>query len=123
MGQIKIDANQLAQGDFASYFQKFQEAQSGLSSALSRLIVVVEKYPDLKASGLFQDLMVQLEGTGNRIVNERRFYNESAQYYNTTKKRFPSNLIANFFNFEDKSYFKAEKGSEKAPKVDFGGGK
>jgi len=100
--------------------QKFQQAQDGLSSALSRLMVVVEKYPDLKANQNFLELQSQLEGTENRINNERRKFNESAQLYNTRIKQFPANLVAGFFGFNDKAYFQSAPGSEKAPTVNFG---
>jgi LemA protein len=101
-------------------FQKFQQAQSGLSSALSRLLLVVEKYPDLKANQNFLELQSQLEGTENRITVERKRFNESAQSYNTRIKQFPAMLVARFFGFAEKQYFKAAAGSEKAPVVDFG---
>jgi LemA protein len=103
----------------AQSLQQFQEAQSGLSSALSRLMVVVEKYPDLKANQNFLDLQAQLEGTENRIAVERRRFNETAQNYNTTIRKFPKNIMANIFGFEKKNYFEAEKGAEKAPTVQF----
>ena len=103
----------------AQSLQQFQEAQSGLSSALSRLMVVVEKYPDLKANQSFLDLQAQLEGTENRIAVERRKFNEMAQLYNTTIRKFPKNIMANLFGFEKKVYFEAEKGAEKAPEVKF----
>ncbi|HBL73995.1 MAG: LemA family protein [Bacteroidetes bacterium GWF2_42_66] len=103
----------------AQSLQQFQEAQSGLSSALSRLMVVVEKYPDLKANQNFLDLQAQLEGTENRIAVERRKFNEAAQAYNTTIRKFPKNIMANIFGFEKKIYFEAEKGAEKAPEVQF----
>lgn len=100
---------------------KFQQAQDGLGSALSRLMVVVEKYPDLKATQNFRDLQAQLEGTENRIAVERMRFNEKAQAFNTKRNNFPTVLIAGFFGdrFRDKSYFKAEAGAEKAPKVSF----
>ena len=99
--------------------QQFQDAQSGLSSALSRLMVVVERYPDLKANQSFLDLQAQLEGTENRIAVERRKFNESAQSFNTYIRKFPKNIYANIFGFEKKAYFEAEKGAEKAPEVSF----
>ncbi len=101
-------------------FQKFQQAQAGLSSALSRLMLVVERYPDLKANQNFLELQSQLEGTENRINNERRKFNESAQLYNTRIKQFPATLVARFFGFNDKAYFQSAPGSEKAPTVNFG---
>jgi len=102
-------------------FAKFQQAQDGLSSALSRLLVVVEKYPDLKATQNFRDLQVQLEGTENRITVERMRFNEAARAFNTKRMSFPTLLIAGFFGsrFNEKSYFKAQAGAETAPKVSF----
>lgn len=102
-------------------FAKFQQAQDGLSSALSRLLVVVEKYPDLKATQNFRDLQVQLEGTENRITVERMRFNEAAQAFNTKRMRFPTVIIATFFGerFREKAYFKAQAGAETAPKVQF----
>ncbi len=100
-------------------FQKFQQAQAGLSSALSRLLLVVEKYPDLKANQNFLELQSQLEGTENRIAVERKRFNESAQIYNTRIKQFPAMLVARFFGFAEKQYFQATAGSEKPPVVDF----
>lgn len=99
--------------------QQFQQAQDGLSSALSRLMVVVERYPDLKANENFRDLQAQLEGTENRITVERRKFNESARDFNTYIRSFPKNIYANMFGFEKKAYFEAEKGAEKAPEVSF----
>ena len=98
---------------------KFQAAQGELSSALGRLMVVVEKYPDLKANQNFLDLQAQLEGTENRIAVERRRFNELAQGYNTAIRRFPMSLMANTFGFAKKAYFEAAAGSDVAPKVKF----
>jgi LemA protein len=103
----------------AQSLQNFQNAQSGLSSALSKLMVVVEKYPDLKANQGFLDLQAQLEGTENRITVERMKFNQTAQAYNTFIRTFPKNIFAGMFGFEKKAYFEAEKGAEKAPKVVF----
>jgi LemA protein len=102
-------------------FAKFQQAQDGLSSALSRLMVVVEKYPDLKATQNFRDLQVQLEGTENRITVERKRFNETAQAFNTTRMSFPTVVIAGFFGsrFNEKPYFKAQAGAATAPTVKF----
>ncbi len=100
-------------------FQKFQAAQGQLSGALSRLLVTVENYPDLKANENFLQLQAQLEGTENRIAVERRKFNETVQSYNTTIKRFPSSILANVFGFRDKQYFRATAGSETPPKVEF----
>ncbi|MCX6248916.1 MAG: LemA family protein [Bacteroidetes bacterium] len=99
--------------------QKFQSAQDGLSSALSRLMVVVEKYPELKATQNFSELQAQLEGTENRITVERRNFNEAAQAYNTYLRSFPTNIFAGMFGFSKKAYFEATKGAENAPKVQF----
>ncbi len=99
--------------------QRFQAAQNELGSALGRLMVVVEKYPDLKANQGFLDLQAQLEGTENRIAVERRRFNELAQGYNTSIRRFPMSLMAGMFGFDKKTYFEAAEGSEVAPKVAF----
>lgn len=103
----------------AASLQKFQAAQDNLSSALSRLMVVVEKYPDLKANQNFLELQAQLEGTENRISVERRKFNISAQDYNTAIRKFPKNIFASVFGFEKKAYFKAVEGANKAPEVKF----
>lgn len=103
----------------AESIQQFQQAQGGLSSALSRLMVVVEKYPDLKANENFLNLQAQLEGTENRITVERQKFNQAAQAFNTYIRMFPQSMIASMRNFEKKAYFEAEKGSDKAPKVEF----
>lgn len=100
-------------------FQQFQQAQNGLSSALQRLMVVVEKYPDLKANQNFLALQDQLEGTENRITVERQRFNEAAQDFNTYIKQFPRVIIANIFGFKEKPYFKALEGASQAPKVKF----
>ena len=100
-------------------FKAFQESQAQLSSALSRLLVVVEKYPDLKANENFLSLQSQLEGTENRITVERGRYNEVAQMFNTKLRTFPNNIIASMFGFTSKEYFKAEEGAQKAPSVMF----
>ncbi|MCJ7441805.1 MAG: LemA family protein, partial [Thermoanaerobaculaceae bacterium] len=103
----------------AQQMQQFQGAQDGLSSALSRLLVVVEKYPELKATQAFRDLQVQLEGTENRIAVERRRFNEAAQAFNTTRRRFPTMIVASLFGFAEKPYFQSAPGSDKAPQVKF----
>ena len=103
----------------AQSLQNFQQAQGGLSSALGRLMVVVEKYPDLKANEQFMNLQAQLEGTENRISVERMKFNQTAQAYNTFIRTFPKNLWAGMFGFEKKAYFEAEQGANKAPKVAF----
>lgn len=103
----------------AEQIQAFQANQEALGSALSRLLVVVERYPDLKATEAFRDLQRQLEGAENRIAVERRRFNEISREFNTTRRRFPSNLVANFFGFAEKPYFQAAEGAEKPPVVDF----
>lgn len=100
-------------------FQRFQQAQSELGGALSRLLVTVENYPELKANENFLQLQAQLEGTENRISVERRRFNETVQQYNTTIKRFPTSIFAGIFGYSAKQYFKAAPGSETAPKVEF----
>ena len=104
------DAEQLAQ---------FEAAQSQLSSALSRLLVVVERYPELKATEAFRDLQAQLEGTENRIAVERKRFNDATLAYNKTRRRFPTILLANIMGFDDKPYFEATEGAEEPPKVEF----
>jgi LemA protein len=99
--------------------QQFQAAQDQLSSALSRLLVVVEKYPDLKANQNFLELQTQLERTENRISVERMNFNTKAQEYNSFIRSFPKNIYASLFGFEKKAYFKAQEGAEKAPEVKF----
>jgi LemA protein len=99
--------------------QQFQQAQDGLGSALSRLMVVAERYPDLKANQNFLELQAQLEGTENRIAVERKKFNDAVQSYNTTIRRFPGNLTAMLFGFDTKGYFEASAGAEKAPEVKF----
>ena len=99
--------------------KKFQAAQGELSSAFSRLMLVIERYPDLKANQNFSELQAQLEGTENRISVERKRFNETAQSYNTYIRSFPTNILAGMFGFQPKAYFSAESGAEKAPKVEF----
>lgn len=120
VGQLSSGAVQNIANDPAA-FAKFQQAQDGLSSALSRLMVVVERYPDLKATQNFKDLQVQLEGTENRIAVERMRFNTAAQAFNTKRMSFPTVLIAGFFGdrFREKPYFKAQQGAAEAPKVKF----
>lgn len=113
--QVTIDPTKMT----AENLQQFQAAQSELSSALSRLLVVVEKYPELKATQNFRDLQVALEGTENRIAVERRKFNEVAQSFNTYIKRFPQNILAGMFGFTAKPYFESMEGAEKAPEVKF----
>ena len=103
----------------AEQIANFQKVQDGVSSALGRLLVTVEKYPDLKANENFRELQAQLEGTENRISVARRDYNEAARKYNTTLRSFPKNILAGMFGFEKKAYFEAQEGSEQAPAVQF----
>ena len=100
-------------------FQQFEQAQAGLSGALSRLLVVVERYPDLKSNQSFLELQSELEGTENRIAVERKRFNEVAQQYNTAILRFPANLVAKMSGFTKKEYFKGAAGSAQAPEVNF----
>jgi LemA protein len=103
----------------AESLQQFQQAQDGLGSALSRLLVVVERYPELKANQNFLELQAQLEGTENRIAVERRNFNNATRGYNTYIRRFPKNIVAAIFGFDQKGYFEATEGSETAPVVEF----
>ncbi len=100
--------------------EQFANAQAGLSSALSRLLVVVERYPELKANQNFLELQSQLEGTENRIAVERQRYNEAAQQYNIGIRKFPASVVASMSGFHAKAYFKGVAGSSQAPAVDFG---
>ena len=113
--QVKVDAENLTPEKLAA----FQKAQSGVSSALGRLLAVAENYPDLKANQNFLELQSQLEGTENRITVARKDFNDTAKSYNQAIRQFPKNILAGMFGFEKKSYFEAEAGSEKAPKVEF----
>ncbi len=112
---VNIDANNLN----ANTFAQFQQAQSGLSGALSKLMVVMERYPDLKANQNFLDLQAQLEGTENRIAVERRKFNQKVEIYNKTILGFPNAIFAKMYGFEEKDFFKAEETAKTAPKVEF----
>lgn len=112
---VNIDAANLTPDKMA----QFQQAQEGLSSALGRLMVVVEKYPEIKSNQNFLELQSQLEGTENRITVERQKFNDVTKVYNTYVKSFPNNMLAGMFGFTAKPYFEAVKGSEVAPKVEF----
>ena len=116
VGSVAVDKSVL--NDPAA-FKKFEEAQSGLSSALSRLMVVVEKYPEIKSTQAYRDLQVQLEGTENRIAVARNDFNEAAQEYNTAIKVFPGSLIAGFGGFKERPYFSAAPAAAQAPAVKF----
>jgi LemA protein len=109
-GQAPTDPAQLA---------KFEQAQAALGSALSRLLVVVEKYPELKANANFRDLQAQLEGTENRISVERMRFNETAQAFNTALLKFPTNITGRLLGFKERPYFASTAGSEKPPSVNF----
>lgn len=112
---VTIDPTKLNEQNMA----QFQAAQGEISSALSRLMVVMEKYPELKATQNFRDLQVELEGTENRIATERRKFNETAQVFNAFIKRFPQSFIAGVGGFSAKPYFKSAEGADKAPEVKF----
>lgn len=121
VGQIKLDPNS-APTDPAK-LAEFQKAQDRLGSALSRLLVVIERYPDLKANSNFLTLQAQLEGTENRVAVERGRFNEAVQRYNTKVKSFPGVLMAGMFGFTAKPYFAAKEGTDTPPKVNFDFGK
>lgn len=112
---ITLDADDLTEENLA----KYQEAQNELSGALKSLLAVTEAYPDLRANENFMNLQTQLEGTENRIATERMRYTEAVQDYNTSIKKFPTNIYAGWFGFEEKPQFKAEAGAQKAPEVKF----
>ena len=113
--EINLNADQLTPENI----QRFQAAQDQLSGSLSRLLAVAENYPELKANQNFLELQSQLEGTENRITVERMGFNTAVQDYNTSRRRFPSNIFAGLFGFQEKGYFQAQAGAEKAPTVQF----
>lgn len=113
--QVTVDPDNLT----PERLQEFQEAQGQLSSALGRLMMITESYPDLKANENFMELQSQLEGTENRIATERIRFNETSNAFNTKLRRFPTNIIASMFGFEKRAYFEAETGSQTAPIVEF----
>lgn len=113
--QTTIDPSNLTEESM----KKFQSAQGELTNALSRLMLVIERYPDLKANQNFLELQAQLEGTENRISVERKRFNETAQGYNTYIRSFPTNILAGMFGFHPAAYFTADAGADKAPKVEF----
>jgi LemA protein len=117
VGRVSVDPNQ-APAD-PNTLKQFQDAQASFGSALSRLLVVAENYPDLKSSAGFRDLQAQLEGTENRIAVERGRFNEVVQGYNTTVKKFPAVLFAGMLGFHPRPYFQSDAGAEKAPEVQF----
>ena len=113
--QMTVDPSGLSEAEIA----RFTEAQDELGAAIGRLLVSVERYPDLKANQNFLELQAQLEGTENRITVERQKFNEAARSYNVTIRRFPNNIFAGMFGFEKKGYFEASEGAEQAPVVSF----
>ena len=117
VGQVKLDPSR-APTD-AAELEKFQQAQGQLSTALSRLLVVSENYPQLRATEAFQNLQAQLEGTENRISVERNNFNTAVQEYNTALGRFPTNMLNKMFGFQARPFFNAAPGAEKAPEVKF----
>ncbi len=114
--QVQITAADLTNPEALA---RYQQAQDSLSSALARLMVVVERYPELKANQNFLQLQDELAGTENRIAVERKRFNEVAQGYNTVRRTFPTSLIANWFGFGEAAYFQAAEGAEQAPQVEF----
>jgi LemA protein len=122
VGRLQVSGTDLVND--AAAFARWQAAQNALGSALQRLLVVAENYPELKATANFRDLQAQLEGTENRISVERMRFNEASQAYNTARLRFPASIVAGLGHFGEKAYFKATAGAEAAPKVEFnfGGG-
>src|SRR5213082_2190169 len=117
VGRVQLDPNKAPED--AEQLKKFQAAQGQLSNALSRLLVVAENYPQLRATEAFQNLQAQLEGTENRISVERNNYNAAVQELNTALETFPTNLLNKMFGFKAKAFFQAQPGSEKAPTVNF----
>ena len=113
--QMTVDPSGLSEAEIA----RFTEAQDELGAAIGRLLVSVERYPDLKANQNFLELQAQLEGTENRITVERQKFNEAARSYNVTIRKFPNNIFAGMFGFEKKGYFEASEGAEQAPVVSF----
>lgn len=116
VGQIKLSTDDLSDEE---KFRQFQEAQDKLSSALSRLLVVSENYPQLRANENFLQLQSQLEGTENRIAVERKRFNDATQEYNTTVRKFPTVITAKLFGYKEKQYFKSAPGTDKAPDIKF----
>jgi LemA protein len=117
VGRVQLDPNK-APTD-AAQLEQFQQAQGQLSNALSRLLVVSERYPELRATRNFQELQAQLEGTENRIAVERNNFNTAVQNYNTALKRFPTNFVGGMFGFQVRPFFASQQGAEKAPAVNF----
>src|SRR6266571_7148999 len=117
VGRVQLDPTK-APTD-AAQLQQFQAAQGQLSNALSRLLLVSERYPELRATRNFQELQAQLEGTENRIAVERNNFNTAVQNFNTAVRRFPTNMIAGMFGFSPRPFFAAQPGAEKVPAVNF----
>lgn len=115
----RVGQTNFSQAPNPAQLKEFQANQDALSGAISRLLVVVEQYPDLKASASFRDLQAQLEGTENRIAVARKRFNDAAKDYNTKRRGFPTVLLAGLFGFEEKAYFEAAAGADQAPKVQF----
>ncbi len=113
--QVTVDPSNMT----AEQIQQYQAAQSEVTSALGRLLVTVERYPDLKANQNFLELQAQLEGTENRINVARKDFNDTAKAYNAKMRQFPTNILASIFSFTAKAYFEAQEGAEKAPTVQF----
>jgi LemA protein len=113
--EINLNADQLTPENI----QRFQQVQDRLSSSLGRLLAVAEAYPDLKATESFRDLQVQLEGTENRITVARNNFNNAVNAYNVSRRRFPGNIFAGMFGFEQKGYFQSQQGADRAPTVQF----
>lgn len=116
VGQVKISPEDLSNEE---KFKQFEQAQNNLSSSLSRLLVVVENYPDIKSTEAFKNLQVDLAGTENRIATARKRFNEAVQEYNTTIRKFPTIITAKIFGFKEKQYFQSKEGSEQAPEIKF----
>lgn len=112
---VTVDPNNLTE----EALKQYQQAQGELTNALGRLMVSVERYPDLKANQNFLELQSQLEGTENRVNNARDEFNQAAQIYNTKVRKFPANIVASLFGFKNKNYFAAAEGASEAPKVQF----
>src|SRR5438045_8985013 len=117
VGRVQLDPNKAPED--AAKLQEFQQAQGQLSNALSRLLVLTENYPQLRATEAFQNLQAQLEGTENRISVERNNFNTAVQEYNTALERFPTNMLNKMFGFKPRPFFTAAPGAEKAPEVKF----
>lgn len=116
VGQVKLSPEDLSNEE---KFKQFEQVQNNLSSSLSRLLVVVENYPDIKSTEAFKNLQVDLAGTENRIATARKRFNDAVQEYNTSVRRFPTIITAKIFGFKEKQYFKSKEGSEQPPEIKF----